>query len=83
MKKISKSAAIKQAKSIVGKLHKFGDGYKFLTWNEEKQSWMDGGAYPYWLASWKRSQAMLDIARDLLGKPWQEYTGVGKWTDSV
>lgn len=83
MKKITKSEAIKQARLNISQLFKSGNGYKFLIWDEKKQAWIDGGVYEFWFASWKRSQAMVDVARDLLGKSWKEYTGVGRWTDSV
>jgi len=81
--KINKTTAIKKARAEVSTLFKFGNGYKFTVWCESSNCWIDHGVYDYWLASWGRSQTMLDIARDLLEKPWKEYSGLGRWTDLV
>jgi len=79
---MSKSAAIKHARSKVGKLFKVGSCYKYGHYCKRFDAFIEANSFHWSAAVRARSQSLLDEARMFLGKDLIQL-GDGKWTDQI
>ena len=80
----SKTAAIKHARKNVGELFKFGDGYKYLSYDEDSNAWRESVSREYNSAMESRASALIQYALEYLGsaEKYVQYQG-GHWTDYI
>lgn len=78
MKTKTKKTAIKVAQQQVGKLFRFGNQWKFYLWLDDMNSWYEMNPMEYYKAIEKRSQHLIDRARNYLGMDYVWYNG-GNW----
>ena len=77
----NKKEAIKQAREEIGEIFAFGDGYKFLWFDDMTQSHREAGPYPYQVCKMHRSESLIEVARGAMGlDPYIYYDG-GSWID--
>ena len=81
---MNKTEAIKFARENVGEIFAFGDGYKFLWFDDMAQAHRESGPYPYEVCKMKRSSTLIEVARGAMGllttERYVEYDG-GNWID--
>ena len=78
----TKTAAIKHARQNVSTLSIFAGQYRFATFDAKMNAWWEHVPKQYYAATFDRSQALIDAARDYLDLPPVQYDG-GAWTDYV
>lgn len=80
----NKKEAIKQAREEVGEIFAFGDGYKFLWFDDMAQAHREAGPYPYQVCKIHRSETLIEVARGAMGllttSTYTRYDG-GSWID--
>ena len=77
----NKTQAIKQARSEVGQMYQWGDGYKFALWDKACNAYWEVGPHPYHLCMMHRSESLIEVARGAMGlDPYIYYDG-GSWID--
>ena len=74
--------AIQVAKSRVGELYRFGDGWAFLSYYAEANGWRESEPRHHSEAWWARSQRLIDICRGLQGLDPVPFVG-GSWVNYV
>lgn len=79
---MTKTTAIKLARSRVSDLSAIGDNYIYLTYDAGLDAWRESTQSPYHAAKAHRSQALIDAACDVLGIDAPIYDG-GIWTDYI
>lgn len=78
----TKSAAIKHARQNVSTLSIYGGLYRFAKFDAKMNAWWESCPKQHYAATFDRSQALIDAARDFLELKPLQYDG-GAWTDYV
>lgn len=89
--KKTKTAAIKFARKMVGELYKFGDGYKFLVWDDGVRCWREHGGGDYWRERAHRVEFLVVAGCTYMGmdeeqalcEAYECAKNGGRWTDYV
>ena len=79
---MTKTKAIAHAKEKIGCLYRFGNGYRFHSYDDEKQLAWESTPREYYAAKVERSQALLDFALMFIDLPFVQYEK-GSWTDYI
>jgi hypothetical protein len=78
----TKTAAIKHARQNVSTLSIFAGQYRFATFDAKMNAWCESCPKRHYAATFDRSQALIDAARDFLELEPVQYDG-GAWTDYI
>jgi len=80
---MTKSQAIKEARAEVGALYKFGDGYKFNSWDASVSAYRESDSHPFHQAHNHRRQVLRNKAESKLGKEPTPLPFEGSWHDDL
>lgn len=90
---MTKTQAIKQARSEVSQLYRFGDGFKYSAYDPTRNSWVESEAFPYWKAMAHRCEGLViravaamygDVSKGLdAGYDYSNNSRGLSWTDFV
>lgn len=85
----TRAKAIQHAKRNVTPLSKFGDGWRFSTFDLKFNAWRESIPTDYYNAQWQRRVALIESAREFLDSEYfshpsdpGDFVG-GKWTDYI
>ena len=79
---MKKTEAIKEAREAVGNLFRFGAGYKYNSFDESTNAWVESNPQNYHSATISRANKLIEAARKKMGKDeiYLPYEG-GSWVD--
>ena len=81
-KQKTKTQAINYARSSVSNLYRFGDGWKYDSFDQSVDAWREHNPLDYYMARISRAQTLIDKAHEYLEIESPQYEG-GNWTDYV
>jgi hypothetical protein len=81
---MKKTQAIRAAQEAVGTLYRFGNGYKYNSFDEAMNTWRESNSSNYHTAQTSRANMLIQVARKKMGmeEVYLPYE-CGSWIDYV